>query len=193
MMPSYSGCVAASAPPANTAPALPSLVHVTLTGARIAPTKSGGCQWDGMTCNAGGGQKIANAVRVAMKSPNPYVAVGVILAGPLSSAVEKPDATGNAELYSGGQFIKKTLEKRQDSFTPDWNVRWMNVRLETATRLSVHLRDADLNLDDDIGSFDIGYDHLVTALRNQQVLQVQVDGVTNNQVLFAGVSVLPAG
>lgn len=194
MMPSYNGCVATSyGAPTNTAPAPPSLVHVALTGAQIAPTKSGGCQWDGMTCNAGSGGKIASAVRLAMKSPNPYVAVGFILAGPLSSAVEKPDATGYAELYSGGQFIKKTLEKRQDSFTPNWNVRWMNVRLEPATRLSVRLRDADLNLDDDIGSFDLNYEHLTTALRNQQVLQVQVDTVTNGQVLFAGVEVLPAG
>lgn len=191
-MPSYNGCVAASPHVPPTAPALPSLVHVTLTGVRIAPTKSDGCQWDGMTCNAGSGEKIASAVRAAMKSPNPYVAVGMILASPLSSVVEKPDAAGSAELYSGGQFIKKTLEKRQDSFTPDWNVRWMNVRLEPATRLSIHLWDADLKYDDDIGSFNLNYEHLTTALRNQQVLQVQVDAVTNGQVLFAGVEVLPA-
>jgi len=192
----YSGqCVVgtpAPQPTPNAAPALPSLVHVTLTGAHIAPTKSGGCQWDGMTCNPGGGQKISNAVRMAMRSPNPYLAVGTILAGPLSSAVEKPDPMGNAELYTGGQFVKRLLQKRQDSFTPNWDVRWERVRLEPATRMSVRLRDADLNFDDDIGSFDIGFDQLVTALQSQQVLQVQVDGVTNGQVLFAGVSVLPA-
>jgi hypothetical protein len=144
-----------------------------------------------MTCNAGSAKDIASEVKIAMKSPNPYVAVGLILAGPLSSSVEKPDAMGYAELYSGGKFTKVELEKRQDSFTPEWNVRWPKVRLETATRLSVHLRDADLKFDDDIGSFDIGYDEFVKALRSQQVFQVQVDSMTNKQVLFAGISVVP--
>lgn len=197
MIPYYNQCVFAVSPPApqpvQVAPQLPSLVHVTFNGVLIAPTKNGGCQWDGLTCNAGSGAKIASAVRLAMRRSNPYIAVVAIFADPLSSAVEKPDIAGVAELLSRGQYSPKKLPKRQDSFTPEWNVRWERVPLEPGTQLSVHLKDIDLQFNDDVGSFSIGYDLLVTALQRQQLIQVQVDEATHGQVLFAGISVAPAG
>lgn len=168
-------------------------VHVTLTSALVGPTKADGCQWDGFTCNAGGTAEVVRAVNTAMMSSNPYTAALAVLSGPLSQSVEKPDPEGSAEMFTEGQFDKRSLEKRQDCFTPQWGVRWLNVRLDRAMRLSVRLRDADLQLDDDMGMFDIGYESVVEALRTNSVVQVRVDQQTYRQVLFVGISVLPAG
>jgi len=44
-----------------------------------------------------------------------------------------------------------------------------------------------------MGIFDIGYGNLVEALRSNKVVQVRVDQQTYKQVLFVGISVLPAG
>lgn len=170
----------------------PTYVHVTLVSALIGPSKNNGCQWDGLTCGAGGTRNVISAVDAALATSNPYVAVGAILGGPLADAIEKPDPMGTAEMYTGGRFEKRVLVKSQDNFTPGWGARWLNVRFETATRLSVRIRDADLYFDDDIGAFDVGYGAIAAALATQRVYPVSVYRETYKQVLFVSISVVPA-
>ena len=181
------------APIPQPAPPTPRFVHIAFTSVLVGPAKSNGCQWDGLTCNAGGTAKAISAVDAALAVTNPYAAAAFVLAGPAASALEKPDPTGVAELYAGGTFQSIALPKRQDTFTPQWtNARWMNVKLEPATRLSVRLQDADLINNDDMAIFEIGFNHLMAALHSQGTYQVPVYMETYKQVLFAEVSVVPA-
>lgn len=186
----YTGTAPAGAPPVTPAPA--PLVHIIFTGVLLGPTKSNGCQWDGITCGAGGGAQAAGQVSAALASTNPYVTVGMVFAGPAASALEKPDAAGTADLYVHGQVSSIRLDKRQDSFTPDWDARWSSVVLDPSIRLRVHLVDVDLQYNDDIDSFDLSYADLVRAYTQQTTIQVRVAEQTHNQVLFAGVSVVAA-
>jgi hypothetical protein len=165
---------------------------VAVENALIGPSKSNRCQWDGLTCGAGGTQGIISGVSSALRSANPYAAAGAILAGPLSQAIEKPDTMGSAEVFNEGRFQTLALQKRQDTFTPQWNVRFLRVRLEPATRVTLRFQDADLNLHDDMGAFDIGYTDLLEALKSQRTYQVSVHEDTYMQVLFIGISVVPA-
>jgi hypothetical protein len=171
----------------------PLYVHLTFTGVLVGPAKSNGCQWDGLTCNPSGTREVISGVEAALGASNPYLAVAAVLAGPAASALEKPDPQGLAELYADGRFLPPVLlEKRQDTYTPQWNARWMNVKLEPATRLSIKLQDADLQCSDDMGTFDIGFNHIQAALRSQGTYQIQVYRETYKQVVFAEISVVPA-
>lgn len=186
----YPGAVPAAPRPVAPAPA--PLVHIIFTSVLLGPTKYNGCQWDGITCGAGGGAQAAGQVSAALASTNPYVAVGMVFAGPAASALEKPDAAGTADLYVHGQVSSIRLDKRQDSFTPDWDARWSGVVLDPSIRLRVRLVDVDLQHSDDIDSFDLSYADLVRAYTQQVTIQVRVAEQTHNQVLFAGISVVAA-
>jgi hypothetical protein len=170
----------------------PPLVHIFFTGVLLRPTKSNGCQWDGLGCNASEATEAAGAIGSALSRSQPYVAVAAIVAGPAMSSLEKPDAAGTAELFVHGQSTVFQLVKRQDSFTPTWDARWLSVVLDPSVRLHVKLLDKDLQFDDDIGTFELSHDSLQAAYAQQAVLQVPVARQTNNQVLFAGISVIAA-
>lgn len=168
------------------------MVHIILTGVLIGPTKSGGCQWDGLTCNAGGAERAVNGVSSALLSSQPYLAAAAVVVGPATAALEKPDAAGSAELFVHGQATSLQLGKRQDSFTPMWNVQWYNVVLDPSVRMHVMLVDKDLENDDDLASFDVTYANLQEAYARQITLQVRVAEQTYKQALFAGISVVAA-
>lgn len=145
-----------------------------------------------MTCAPGAGEQAASQVSTALARTNPYASVVAILVGPATSALEKPDAAGAADLYVHGQVTSFNLVKIQDSFTPQWNVRWPNVVLDPSVRLRVRLEDRDLQNHDPIGSFDLSYADLQQAYARQTTIQVRVAEQTYKQVLFAGISVVAA-
>jgi hypothetical protein len=145
-----------------------------------------------LTCAAGGGEQAASQVSAALARANPYAGVVAILAGPATAALEKPDAGGTAELYVHGQVTSISLNKRQDSFTPEWDAQWPGVVLDSSVRLRVRLVDLDLQYNDDIGSFDLSYADLQEAYRRQTNYPVRVAEQTHNQVLFASISVVAA-
>ncbi len=170
----------------------PPLVHIILTGVLIGPTKMNNCQWDGLTCGAGGAEQAVSGVSSALLSSQPYLAAVAIVAGPATGALEKPDAAGTAELFVHGQATSYQLIKRQDSFTPTWDIQWSSVVLDSSVRLHVKLVDKDLQNDDDIGVFDLSYANLQDAYARQTIVQVRVAEQTYKQVLFAGISVVAA-
>lgn len=168
----------------------PTKVHIIFNGAWIAPAKSNGCQWDGLTCNSGGSSKALQAVSSALAAANPPAAVFGALAGPAAQSLEKPDPAGTATLFVRGQQNVASLSKKQDSFTPTWDVQWQSVTLDDSVRLHVTLIDKDIQNDDDIGSFMINASTLRAALQQGTAYQVRVREQTN-QVLFAQISVIP--
>ncbi len=85
---------------------------------------------------------------------------------------EPPDPYGTATLRAGGAEDQRRLVQREDTFEPRWNTAvWTGLRLTQDMTMHIRLTDADVLFDDFIGSVDLDYDDLVTALAaGRQVL-----------------------
>lgn len=164
----------------------PAVVNITLQGAWLAPTKSGGVCWDlSMTgaCVAPSKDKI-DAVTAAMASLNTaFVAPGTAALskmaavqsalGALGGGETRPDAYGTAELNNGGGSFP--LATQADNYMPSWsNVNWTKVSLDKTTELKITLMDADLFLDEDVGSVALKSDVLAKALQLGDTVAIPV-------------------
>jgi hypothetical protein len=131
----------------------------------------------------------------ALGAPDPYVAV-VVFITTAAPALEKPEPFGSAELFAPGlatQAVQLDRRGQRDTFTPSWEgpPTWRNVPLSPTTRIRVLLSDRDIEYHDPMGTCDINYGDLVTALQARRVHHVKVADQTYQQVLFVGIEVWP--
>jgi hypothetical protein len=179
---------------------LPKFVTIEIVGATVAPFKADQTPWDGIgTIN----EEVIEGLGKALASTNPYTSVIAYLAGPIVNgaldAFDKPDPYGNAKVFVSGSWSAPiTLASRDgaidDTFTPQWSdpPSWNHIPLDSNLRVQVSLTDADLSNDDGIGVAEIPHDEIVAALTGQTIRQVNVATQTQNQLLFVGISVVPA-
>jgi len=161
---------------------------VELHGATISLTKVDGSPWDiGPAPSPADVKDLAKALALI----DPVAPVLAILARPTAQALGKPDPFGTAKLVvSGTDSTSFKLKKIQDSYTPAWEgVRWEHVSLDGNTRIQVTLADKDLVNDDPIGTFELTATDMKAAIAEGKVHQVKVADQTNNQALFAAISV----
>ena len=180
---------AASCAPRPVAPESPRFVSVTLVGATVAPAKFDGTQWDGTESIS---SQVMSSLRTALDLSDPASAAARVLTGPAMRGIEKPEPKGTATLIANGVPDQRMrLAAQRDTFTPIWRgpPTWRHVPLSHDVRLRVELFDDDFAFDDPIGTFELGQDDFMAALRSGHVHQVRVDEQTNRQVLFAGISV----
>jgi hypothetical protein len=138
--------------------------------ARSTPSKVGGAQWVGTGRIS---PEVAHGLQMALELSNPYGAALEVLAGPAMAGIERPEPKGfAAAVFRGQEGPRATLESSQrDTLTPIWKgpPSWPSVPLERDVRIRVTLIDEDLVVDDAIGTFEIGHDDLVAALRSGHV------------------------
>jgi len=159
----------------------------SLVGAIVSPGKSDGKNWDGFgTANA----EVLSKVASALAGSNPYTAVASVLATPFAEFTSTPDTAGHVQLFLGGipsQPVR--LAKIENSLTPQWTgMTWPGIDI-LRTRVRVTLVDKDLQLDDPMGTIEIGPTELQNALQNGVVSWVDVRSQTQDQVLLLGISV----
>jgi len=177
--------------PYVTSPPVPMATNfatVELHGATISLTKVDGSPWDiGPAPSPADVKDLAKALALI----DPVAPVLAILARPTAQALGKPDPFGTAKLVvSGTDSTSFKLKKIQDSYTPAWEgVRWEHVSLDGNTRIQVTLADKDLVNDDPIGTFELTATDMKAAIAEGKVHQVKVADQTNNQALFAAISV----
>lgn len=175
------------ATPGYAAPSPPRFARVSFVGLLAGPGKIDGTQWDGPggTVSREGWQQVAFALGAA----DPYAAAIGVLAGPTIQALEKPDCGGSAVLTSSAGTGKLyTLNKQQDTFTPQWSATWEHVPLDNTARIRVEVIDHDLFINDPMGVLEIDTSWIQRALMAGKVVQVPVHEQTNRQILFAGIS-----
>ncbi|MSP60399.1 MAG: hypothetical protein EXR72_08665 [Myxococcales bacterium] len=179
---------------ADLAPPLPALVTITISGATVAPFKADGTEWDGP---GKVDQKTIDGLAAALVGGNSYAVVTGFLGGQAILALTRPDPFGTGEVFVGGGWINKidlatTVNNVENTFAPAWPgpPAWQHVPLAPTLRVRVHGVDEDLVNHDVIGDAEIGYAALVQAWQSQNVVQVQVSGQTQNQLLFVGLSVV---
>lgn len=183
------GCAPAAAPPT---PDPPPFVSVTFVGITAAPLKADGTCWDPF-CSIR--DKDGQRLGAALATLNPYAAVASVLTPVMFEALSKPDIAGTAALLIGGvpkQVV--ALPRREDGFTPQWNVTWRHVALDGSAVLRVAVEDMDpdipLSDSDPMGTFLIARGDMYAALLDGHVVQVPVHTQTNRQVLVAGLHVI---
>jgi hypothetical protein len=86
------------------------------------------------------------------------------------------------------------LPKREDGFTPQWNVTFRHVALDGSAVLRVAVEDMDPDIpfidNDPMGTFLIARREMYAAYLDGHVVQVPVHTQTNRQVLVAGLYVI---
>ncbi len=178
--------VGSDAPP----PSTPSPVKVTviIEGAVVAPSKVDRDCWDTIFCSI---SKSEWTAVISAAGGGLYSGVLGALAQVVIGATAKPDPFGELSVLGGPNFPKPLiLVKRQDTFTPGWGDGWVNLEIDTGTRLRVELWDADVQFDDFIGTAHLDYSDLMAALNSGKVHHVPVGNQTNNQLLFIDISVV---
>jgi hypothetical protein len=168
---------------------IPESGTLRLHGVTVAPCKYGGAAWDGP------GQLAPDEVGVLgtlLKGRVPYVEFAKALATPAAQALDKPEVQGDARLLRPSEEVPTMLTAQEDTFTPQFapTPTWQRVPFDGSVRLAVNLVDDDIVGVDPVGTFQIGPDDMIEALRAGNVHQVRVDGQTNQQVLFAAISVM---
>ena len=162
---------------------------VSMVGVLAGPGKADGTQWDGMGAQVT--SEVTGAIGTALAASNPAVAVASALAGPAANALEKPDVAGYADLYEDQRLVSRVqLEKKQDTFTPQWGqAQWSNVDIRKA-RVRVVLVDMDLTDNDDMGTAEVDSRQLAVAAETGGVYAAPVYDQTNKQILFIALSVM---
>jgi hypothetical protein len=164
------------------------LKTISITGAVMAPYMIDGTEWDGP---GKAGPEAAKAYATALMSSNPYGAVMGVLASPTLSMMAKPDTSGSVELWVGGRRIQTiALDKKQDTFTPQWShVTFQRVDIESA-RVRIILIDRDAFQDDPAGVVELGPPHFHTAVKVGTVYPADVHTQSSRQILFVNISVM---
>jgi hypothetical protein len=175
----------------DASPALPAKVTILITSATIAPFKADRTEWDSASTVSG---DLAKELISALDGTDPFDAVisylGSTAVTTEVSGYDKPDPEGNAYLWANGAWGDGIpLAAIQDTFTPSWNDGWQHVSLTPSLRVEVVLDDQDLVNNDPIGSVQLSYSDLVSALQAGKIYQVNVATQGQNQLLFVGISV----
>jgi hypothetical protein len=139
-------------------------------------------------------------LNTALLGANPFgsavAVVGEKLLTDALDATEKPDVYGTMRLDGfgkiGTEYWLATIDQQtKDSFTPAFPgpVGFQQVPIDADVRLRIHLLDADLVNDDEIGIAVINSADMQAALASQMKYEVPVWDQTSNQILFIGISV----
>ncbi|MGC4024126.1 MAG: hypothetical protein QM744_02535 [Mesorhizobium sp.] len=171
----------------------------------MAPTKRDGTSWD-WTANdvdAKTQSQVANAIDAALAMTSAqaaYARLVLILAGPFTKPLAKPDVFGWVDLSCaadcpGRAFEREFLRSQQDTFTPLFESMpaWHHVPLGPQTRLTIRLYDEDLVYDDPIGDVVLTADDLAQVVANGGNVPVRVSSQGAGQVLFIGISAADEG
>lgn len=172
-----------------------SLLSIQVTGITMAPFKGDGTEWD--TTNVIPSDLISG-LATALGAAEPYAAVIAYLGTEAVKPLSKPDAYGTMELWVNGRWSPPAaLATREapvhDAFVASWPAPpapgWYDVPLQESLRLRLHILDSDLLYDDPIGDAEINYADIQAALAAQKIIQVDVSGQTQKQLLFVALSV----
>jgi hypothetical protein len=168
----------------------PQLVHVSILGALIGPSKADGRPWDGP---GHVDPESMSKVISALAKTNAYAAATTVVLGLSMDALSKPDPYGYAELLAPNPVARVDLPLMyKDTFTPGWSsAEFSDVALRKGARIRVTLVDKDLSNDDLIGTVELTRNDLRAALEAGTVYPVRVAEQSANQVLFINVSVAP--
>ncbi len=173
-------------------------VSVQIVDEIVAPGKADGTAWDGTATIP---DSVLNALGTALAGGDPVGGTLAVLAGPdLNNAIsnlDKPDPYGYAQATTFGvtgdaYWLADRADAIQDDYTPIWPYGWhyTNVPIDSDVRILVELWDEDLIDDDAIGAAEINSTDLMNALAAQEKFYVRVDGQTDGQLLFIGISVV---
>lgn len=157
----------------------------------LGPAKADGRPWDGTGTVPEG---LPKAIGKALSLSNPYSAVADVLADPMMHGIEKPEPSGKAWLLVRGQEgtpVPLVFPNQRDTCTPLWDgpPQWHGVSLDGSARLRVQLLDRDAMFDDPVGVFELTNTDFIAALNYGRIFHIKVSDQTQNQVLFAGISV----
>lgn len=173
------------------------LVTVLIEDALIGPGKVDHTPWDEGNPIP---PEVFSSLTTALSSASPFtnalaVVGGRVLSDALSAA-QKPDIYGTIRLDVFGQvgteYWLATFDQRMaDSFTPAFPAPsgFLDVPIDADVRIRIHLADADLVNDDEVGIAVINSEDMQAALASRMKYQVPVWDQTNNQILFIGISV----
>lgn len=169
----------------------PEFVTIIFQQALIGPTKSDGCQWDGVFCGAASDASLKEKIS-KVKTGNVYIDVILALyALGTFDALNKPDVTGTFSVLSTGQST--FFNKVQDSFQPVLSLVFTGVKYDGALRIQYLLEDSDLENNDPIAAGTLSRDDLEPALRSGQDTWItdQVRVSSNAQLIGLSVTVIP--
>lgn len=173
------------------------LVTVLIEDALIGPGKVDHTPWDEGNPIP---PEVFSSLTTALVSASPFTNALAVVGGRVLtdalSATQKPDIYGTMRIDVFGQvgteYWLKTFEQRTaDSFTPPFPAPsgFQNVPIDADVRIRIHLADADLINDDEVGIAVINSEDMQAALASRMKYQVPVWDQTNNQILFIGISV----
>ena len=183
--------------PADSGPTLPSYVNIDILSALLGPSKSDGTSWDESPTVP---SSITDGLALALEAPG----TGPILNFMASAAVQalsKPDPIGGGQLDQGTGFdptlnieLANETNNTEDTFEPTWPgpPGWRSVRLSSALKLRMTIRDEDLVYNDDVGVATVTYADVVAAWIDGRTYWVRVDSQTNNQLLAVAIQVTTA-
>lgn len=169
---------------------LPAQVRIQIENAVIAPSDSGGQEWDDVGVVP---ESVTKGVLGLLRVPGPVASVAskVIdwLQNEVGDAVSRPDPKGMAEIVSGGTFPPLVLEENSNEFIPTWGVSWKKVPLNSNLKVRIQLHDVDVLDDDNMGIASITYNDIIAALEIGKLHYVPTHKQTQNVILFVGISV----
>lgn len=155
------------------------LVTVEIHAAIVAPSKADGMSWDGVPAIKVPAEADAE-VRKALAEPDGTKKVATILKRWVDKGIAPPEPVGTAQIFAGAAAVGQPtkLPMIENSFTPAWSpaVKIEHVKLDDATRLHVHLEDADDATTEPIGDVDLDAASLKKALAEKgQPYEVKMD------------------
>ncbi len=155
------------------------LVTVEIHAAIVAPSKADGMAWDGVPAIKVPAEADAE-VRKALAEPDGTKKVTAILKRWVDKGIAPPEPVGTAQIFAGSAVVGQPtkLPMIENSFTPAWSpaVKIEHVKLDDATRLHVHLEDADDATTEPIGDVDVDAASLKKALAEKgQPYEVKMD------------------
>jgi hypothetical protein len=172
---------------------LPPFVTIAPEAVWVSACRSDKSRWDG---NGSVPDATWQDVVAVAAAPTPS-AVLEIFAKWANEGFSAPDLKGVIELEVDGQVLAECPfpELAQDNFTAPFpsECRFEGIPFDGDVRLKIRLLDADLWNDDPIAPFTLAKQDLVEALGSGKAFPVKVAEQTNNEVLFATVSVSAYG
>jgi hypothetical protein len=179
----------------------PAFAHIEIVGTVVQPWMADRTTWDGTSYVE---EADIQGLAEALGTPSPYAAVLDYVAKLANSAYAPPDPAAWAEIWRDGDWNDQiglcTFDNNdEDTFATNWKgdpvtgyeLGWSGVPVTEEMRIRVHVIDEDISEHDSIGTVDIGYNDVIAALKENQVVPIRVDDQDLGQVLFVGISAIP--
>lgn len=155
-----------------------------------------GLEWDSVSSFA---NHFRGDVATALLSADPYAAAAAVLsnvAADLSTSLDAPDPAMTATIYIDGVVANRSprtsTSQNHDTFFPTFpGGGWTGVPLDSDIRISVSVEDEDLTDFEPICVAELNTSDVMTALDAAHVVQIDVSGQCQNQLLFIGLSAIP--